>query len=183
MAPAQPTRNRCSAAALAPPPSVGRDASCSCWELGSPVVTLERLQFPRRCDVSVRRRPGQTRKGARARVPIGGPPGARSRHLGIKSPDVLVHSVRTGPNTGVLSGPIPLRPSDSVQFAGVGATNRCNAILEGSGAGIRHALGWFEKSRNPRLDFVLWFPSGTVDEDPCFCTDLQLDVHSVHERD
>ncbi len=48
---------------------------------------------------------------------------------------------------------------------------------------MRHALGWFEKSRNSRLDFVLWFPSGTVDEDPCFCTDSHLDVHSVHERD
>ena len=131
------------------------------------------------CDAIVLR---QTEQGRTLAI-TGGPPGSRSRHLGIKSPDVCVHSVRAGPNTGVLSGQIPLRPSDSVQFAGVGATNRCNAILEGSGAGIRHAIGWFEKSRNPRLDFMLWFPSGTVDEDPCFCTDSHLDVHSVHERD
>jgi len=143
------------------------------------VIRKNRVGAIRPCDASVRR---QTEQG-RTPGTTGGPPGSRSRHLGIKSPDVLVHSVRTGLNTGVLSGQIPLRPSDSVQFAGVGATNRCNAILEGSGAGIRHAIGWFEKSRNPRLDFMLWFPSGTVDEDPCFCTDLYLYVHSVHERD
>ena len=148
-------------------------------DLRAPLSRKNRVGAILPCDAIERR---QTEQG-RTLSTIGGPPGSRSRHLGIKSSDVLVHSSRTGLNTGVLSGPIPLRPSDSVQFAGVGATNRCNAILEGSGAGIRHALGWFEKSRNPRLDFVLWFPSGTVDEDPCFCTDLHSLVHSVHERD
>ena len=56
----------------------------------------------------------------------------RPHQRGIKSPDVLVHSVRTDLNTGVLSGQIPLRPSDCGQIASVGGTKWCNSVFEGA---------------------------------------------------